>query len=114
MSCYCWSWCSLHRRTNAGIVWVSAPGDYATFNSNHTPDGTMMPLADRLAVTRNRPTGFDWMRLLLATSIILWHTLALSYGEAGERPYLVSPLWRPPVVALLGMFFCLSGFLVAG
>src|SRR3981189_2546977 len=41
MSCYCWSWCSLHRRTNAGIVWVSAPGDYATFNSNHTPDGTV-------------------------------------------------------------------------
>src|SRR6516162_1037834 len=25
---------------NAGIVWVSTPGDYATFNSNHTPDGT--------------------------------------------------------------------------
>jgi hypothetical protein len=24
----------------AGIVWVSAPGDYATLNSNHTPDGT--------------------------------------------------------------------------
>src|SRR6516165_8404505 len=22
--------------------WVSAPGDYATFNSNHTPDGTYM------------------------------------------------------------------------
>src|SRR5438874_6733057 len=29
---------------NAGIVWVSAPGDYATFNSNHTPDGTRLPL----------------------------------------------------------------------
>src|SRR6201988_4395428 len=27
---------------NAGIVWVSAPGDYATFNSNHTPDGTIV------------------------------------------------------------------------
>src|SRR5207237_8320956 len=25
---------------NAGNVRVSAPGDYATFNSNHTPDGT--------------------------------------------------------------------------
>src|ERR1700761_4784377 len=25
---------------NAGIVGVSAPGDYATFNSNHTPDAT--------------------------------------------------------------------------
>jgi hypothetical protein len=23
------------------IAWVSAPGDYATFNSNHTPDGTL-------------------------------------------------------------------------
>jgi hypothetical protein len=28
------------RRANAGIVWVSVPGDYATSNSNHTPDGT--------------------------------------------------------------------------
>src|SRR5207248_4590835 len=26
---------------NAGNVRVSAPGDYATFNSNHTPDGTV-------------------------------------------------------------------------
>src|SRR5437868_8062566 len=25
---------------NAGNVRVSAPGDYVTFNSNHTPDGT--------------------------------------------------------------------------
>jgi len=25
---------------NAGIVWVSAPGDYAILNSNQTPDGT--------------------------------------------------------------------------
>ena len=39
-SCYCWSSRSLHRRTNAGIVWVAAPGDYALFNSNHIPDGT--------------------------------------------------------------------------
>jgi hypothetical protein len=23
------------------IVWVSAPGDYAIRNSNHTPDGTI-------------------------------------------------------------------------
>ena len=28
------------RRANAGIVWVSTPGDYATLNSNHTTDGT--------------------------------------------------------------------------
>ena len=30
---------------NAGIVGFSAPGDYATFNSNHTPDGTLEPVA---------------------------------------------------------------------
>src|SRR5207302_7106237 len=30
---------------NAGNVRVSAPGDYATFNSNHTPDGTL-PVVD--------------------------------------------------------------------
>jgi hypothetical protein len=45
-SCYCWSWRSLHRRTNAGIVWVSAPGDYALFNSNHIPDGTQGETVD--------------------------------------------------------------------
>jgi MYXO-CTERM domain-containing protein len=32
---------------SAGIVWVSAPGDYATFNSNHTPDGTSAPASNR-------------------------------------------------------------------
>src|SRR3954465_3701946 len=36
---------------NPGIVWVSAPGDYATFNSNHTPDGTSFR-ADRLWIFR--------------------------------------------------------------
>src|ERR1700758_2030813 len=41
---YCWSWRSLHRRINAGIVWVSTPGDYALFNSNHIPDGTVMEM----------------------------------------------------------------------
>jgi hypothetical protein len=29
-----------HLPKTTGFVWVSAPGDYATFNSNHTPDGT--------------------------------------------------------------------------
>jgi hypothetical protein len=30
---------------NARIVWVSAPGDYATFNSNQTQDGTAYVVA---------------------------------------------------------------------
>jgi hypothetical protein len=46
-SCYRCSWRGLHRRANAGIVWISTPGDYATFNSNQTPDGTSTPLPAR-------------------------------------------------------------------
>jgi hypothetical protein len=34
------------RRANAGIVWVSTPGDYATLNSNHTSDGTRRQATD--------------------------------------------------------------------
>src|SRR5580693_6411741 len=44
---------------NAGIVWVSAPGDYATFNSNHTPDGTA---AVRLSATEQTKTHLYVLR----------------------------------------------------
>jgi hypothetical protein len=47
-SCYDWSWRGLHRRTTSGSFGFQPPGHYATFNSNHTPDGT--PDGDRLAV----------------------------------------------------------------
>src|SRR5689334_22469227 len=50
--CYCWSWRGFHRWANAGIVRVSTPGDYATFNSNHLPDGT---LEHRQRLTRSDP-----------------------------------------------------------
>ena len=40
-SCYGFPWRGLHRRANAGIVWVRQPGDYATFNSYQFPDGTL-------------------------------------------------------------------------
>jgi peptidoglycan/LPS O-acetylase OafA/YrhL len=71
-------------------------------------------LADRLTVTHSRPAGFDWMRLLLATAIVGWHTIGTSYGDVAQHGFWSSPLWRPPLAAILGMFFALSGFLVAG
>jgi hypothetical protein len=55
---------------NAGIVWVSAPGDYATFNSNHTPDGTYLYASCRCAVAHAGtnptvdPENFDDMERL--------------------------------------------------
>src|SRR5436305_12801251 len=46
---------------NAGNVRVSAPGDYATFNSNHTPDGTKGDLCSgfRIIVDERTPTEFQ-------------------------------------------------------
>ena len=71
-------------------------------------------LADRLTVTHSRPAGFDWMRLLLAAAVVGWHTIGTSYGDVAQHGFWSSPLWRPPLAAILGMFFALSGFLVAG
>jgi hypothetical protein len=49
----------------AGIVWVSAPGDYATFNSNHTPDGTGWKTREGARVRkRHHPPATPCQRLL--------------------------------------------------
>jgi len=72
-----------------------------------------MTIGDRMIATRGRTTGFDYLRIILAVSIILWHAIITSYGPTVEAEY-----WRSPVgVAfrfVLPMFFALSGFLVAG
>lgn len=62
---------------------------------------------------KGRTTGFDYIRVALATCIIFWHAISISYGTNFEIAY-----WRGPMgVAMhfvLPMFFALSGFLVAG
>jgi hypothetical protein len=55
---------------NAGIVWVSAPGDYATFNSNHTPDGTKQEV--RYYNPLPKPVDPDTQRRLFL-SVLLKH-----------------------------------------
>src|SRR5580700_10923241 len=67
---------------NAGIVWVSAPGDYATFNSNHTPDGTVEP---------NKTLSYTWAAYGLE-SVVTWTLTPTSTGthlrmeQSGFRP----------------------------
>jgi peptidoglycan/LPS O-acetylase OafA/YrhL len=70
-------------------------------------------IADRIAATGGRATGFDYMRIVLAVSIIAYHTIATCYGKAAERE-ITSGVFRAPIAMLLPMFFALSGFLVAG
>ena len=77
-------------------------------------DGNRAPtISDRLAATDNRPSGFDYLRILLALSVAVWHIPQLTYGAAGMAAEFHSPAWaisRP----ILPSFFSLSGFLVAG
>lgn len=72
----------------------------------------MPTISDRLDAVNNRPTGFDYMRIGLALSVILAHSFYLNYGgeHAAEREGLLAKL-TPLIVP---MFFALSGFLVAG
>jgi peptidoglycan/LPS O-acetylase OafA/YrhL len=67
----------------------------------------------RLISANGHPSGFDYLRLFLATAVLIWHTLVISYGivyqnEVWAGPYRVLP------ALILPMFFALSGFLVAG
>jgi peptidoglycan/LPS O-acetylase OafA/YrhL len=77
----------------------------ATFN--YTP----YSIQDRLTAVNNRPSGFDYLRITLAVSIVLWHVPWLISGNI-KGPIMS---WLNPVAfSLVPMFFALSGFLVAG
>jgi peptidoglycan/LPS O-acetylase OafA/YrhL len=70
-------------------------------------------LEQRMMDARMRPSGFDYMRLGLAISVIFFHSLEFSSRTPAlwfltHRPFNV---WDMSVVP---MFFALSGFLVAG
>ncbi|MGO8847677.1 MAG: acyltransferase family protein [Methylocella sp.] len=70
-------------------------------------------IADRLRATKGRPSGFDYLRIVLAISILCWHTALLCGGwntVIGPPLSILMPFTR----LLVPMFFALSGFLVAG
>lgn len=75
---------------------------------------TSSTFEDRFLASGKRPSGFDYMRLILAISIIFFHTVSVNYGVAATARFLQSApasIWGHSMVP---MFFALSGFLVAG
>jgi peptidoglycan/LPS O-acetylase OafA/YrhL len=72
-----------------------------------------MTLAEKMEAASNRPAGFDYMRIALATAVIVQHAVSLCYGRTvGDMVFMVP--FRGIFGTVLPMFFALSGFLVAG
>src|SRR5271163_2930831 len=69
-------------------------------------------LASRLVKTKNRPSGFDYIRVILALGVIWSHSRLLT--DDSQISPLLNLISGPFVAFLLPMFFSLSGFLVAG
>lgn len=70
-------------------------------------------IAQRLAQVNFRPSGFDYMRLILATGVIYAHAMMLT-GTATPWPAALNFVQGLVIVLIVPMFFALSGFLVAG
>jgi peptidoglycan/LPS O-acetylase OafA/YrhL len=73
----------------------------------------MQTLEQKLHESGGKPSGFNYIRIVLAISIIAWHSVLVCYGGIAEIPFYTGPL-RPLVHFLVPSFFALSGFLVAG
>jgi peptidoglycan/LPS O-acetylase OafA/YrhL len=70
----------------------------------------MQTLGSALDNQKGFGRGFDFLRIVLATGIIAWHTAQLSGHLESAR---ASVFWLSEYM-LVPMFFALSGFLVAG
>lgn len=71
---------------------------------------TSPTIADRLESVNSRPSGFDYMRIILAVSVISAHSTLQMQFASDDRPHAFT-LYTTLIVP---MFFSLSGFLVAG
>lgn len=58
-------------------------------------------------------TGFDYLRIALAVSVVVWHSFEVSYDQATIEQLNLNRAWIA-VGFVLPSFFALSGFLVAG
>lgn len=70
-------------------------------------------IAGRWQKLSGKPSGFDYLRIALSVSVLLWHSYQVSYGTPAALAF-----WNETRGALLPVilpsFFALSGFLVSG
>lgn len=72
----------------------------------------MVSLGDKLDSRKGIGPGFDFLRVVLATSVVAWHCDPLLSGGVG----VLDTTWMAWFLgyAILTMFFALSGLLIAG
>jgi peptidoglycan/LPS O-acetylase OafA/YrhL len=73
----------------------------------------MVSIKLRFEQVNNRPSGFDYLRLVLSISVLAFHSIVTTGGRVADLAMWESPL-GVLVRQILPMFFALSGFLVAG
>lgn len=69
-------------------------------------------IAARMA--RGRTSGFDYIRIVLASAVIFSHSVGVTLGESPNVHRAWWPVTQPLYWAIIPCFFALSGFLVAG
>ena len=72
-----------------------------------------------MIATHGRTSGFDYLRIILASLVVLSHSRVVTYGLAAVSPTAATagghpPLFQPILWSIVPSFFILSGFLVAG
>lgn len=73
----------------------------------------MATLGQRLREAGYRPAGFDYIRLVLASAVIVWHSFTLLVSPDAGAVMATTPGGIASSL-ILPMFFGLSGFLVTG
>lgn len=81
-------------------------------NSTIERAADFVSVEDRLVLTKDHPSGFDYLRIILALLIVADHTAVVCFGTIAQR-WLFEGATRPLLICLVPMFFALSGFLVA-
>src|ERR1700733_2627494 len=75
--------------------------------------GSVTTLAHKIIAADGRPSGFDYLRIGLALSVVFIHVPQVVYGWDVAYSFWI-PWLRPASAIVVPMFFALSGFLVAG
>lgn len=72
---------------------------------------TRPTFGERMAEQKGKATGFDHLKIGMAFTVIGFHSIVTCYGVQVEHQ-MASGFVRPFILAILPMFFAMSGFLV--